>query len=39
MFIVSNKNLLSRYRKLGLATPRSKVKEKLAKLLKISHPF
>lgn len=38
MFVVSNKNLLPKYRKLGFATSRSKVRENLAKLLKIAHP-
>ena len=38
MFIVSNKNLLSKYKKLGPATPRKGVSEALAKMLKIAHP-
>ncbi|MBU0466931.1 MAG: hypothetical protein KJ718_00955 [Nanoarchaeota archaeon] len=36
MFIVTNKNLLARYRKLGPATQRSVVAKSLKKLLKIS---
>ena len=39
MFIVSNKNLLSKYRKLGPSTPRSEVAEKLQKLLENAHPI
>jgi hypothetical protein len=39
IFIVSNKNLLSKYRKFGLATQRKGVLEKLEKMLKISHPI
>ncbi|MEA2036488.1 MAG: hypothetical protein U9O94_03205 [Nanoarchaeota archaeon] len=35
LFIVSNKNLVSKYNKLGLATQRKGVEEKLRKLLKI----
>lgn len=38
MFIVSNRDLLSKYKKLGLTSTRNNVLEKLEKLLKISHP-
>jgi len=36
LIIVSNKNLLAKYRKLGNATPRNRVEENLKKMLKIS---
>lgn len=36
MFIVSNKNLLPKYRKFGVATSRSELPKKLKKLLKIT---
>ena len=39
MFIVSNKNLLQDYKKLGFATPRNRVYENLQKLLKNAHPL
>ena len=39
MFIVSNKNLLRKYKKFGLATPRKGVSENLSKLLNIAHPI
>jgi len=39
MFIVSNKNLLQDYRKLGFCTPRNRVCENLQKLLKSEHPL
>jgi len=35
MFIVSNRDLLSKYRKLGFSTPRTKVSENLRKMLGI----
>ncbi len=35
MFIVSNRNLLAKYRKLGFSTPRNKVSENLRKMLGI----
>jgi|GEM_PF-2483888 len=38
MFIVSNKNLLQDYKKLGFATPRNRVCENLQKLLQNAHP-
>lgn len=36
MFIVSNKNLVTKYKKLGLATHRKGVKKNLEKMLKIN---
>jgi hypothetical protein len=36
MFIVSNKNLVSHYRKYGFATPRKGVEENMQKYLKIA---
>jgi hemerythrin len=39
MFIVSNKNLLSQYRKLGTATPRSEVTKRLEEWAEDVHQF
>jgi len=38
MFLVSNKNLLKHYKKLGVATQRNRVYENLYKLLQNAHP-
>jgi len=39
MFIVSNRNLIKKYNKLGFSTQRKGVSENIAKLLKITHPI
>ncbi|MDD5192048.1 MAG: hypothetical protein PHH54_01580 [Candidatus Nanoarchaeia archaeon] len=39
MFIVSNRNLMKEYNKLGFATQRKGVSKNIAKMLKITHPF
>jgi hypothetical protein len=38
LFVVSNKNLVSEYRKLGPATPRNGVEKNVLKMLKFLHP-
>lgn len=39
MFIVSNKELVWKYKKYGLSTQRNRVEETLAKMLETLHPF